>query len=289
MRQGARRPGTYRFLEPHNPRPETNDPNRKEMQMDFKQHKTIEGVARRDFDIEVAGENVPCAIWAPEANTPATVLICMGHGASQHKKIVGIRERAVSYAQRFGWATLAIDAPGHGDRLSRAEAETLANATRADVTVEAGSGFWNAERIQWFSEHTRGAVPEWKRALDTALQLDFVADDAAVGYWGLSMGAAIGISFVASDPRIRCAVFGLFGMIPGMSNREAAGQIEIPIQFVLQWDDPVAPRDAGLALFDAFGSKEKSMHIHPGGHLEIPQFERESWPAFYARHLGAPA
>jgi hypothetical protein len=45
--------------------------------------------------------------------------------------------------------------------------------------------------------------------------------------------------------------------------------------------------DAGLALFDAFGSKVKSMHINPGPHVGIPNFERDYFETFYARHLGS--
>jgi hypothetical protein len=28
------------------------------------------------------------------------------------------------------------------------------------------------------------------------------------------------------------------------------------------------------------------MHINPGGHMDIPNFERTDWEAFYTRHLG---
>ena len=47
-----------------------------------------------------------------------------------------------------------------------------------------------------------------------------------------------------------------------------------------------SPGLVGLALFDAFGSREKAMHIHPGGHLEVPQAEVESWERFFERQLG---
>jgi hypothetical protein len=45
-------------------------------------------------------------------------------------------------------------------------------------------------------------------------------------------------------------------------------------------------RDAGLALWDAFGSAEKTMHVNPGPHVGIPLFERDAAAAFYRRHLG---
>jgi dienelactone hydrolase len=102
------------------------------------------------------------------------------------------------------------------------------------------------------------AIVEWKAALDATLALDFVGTRSAVGYWGVSMGTAIGMPFVASEPRIQCAVFGLAGLRPGATEfAEAAKRIRIPVQFVFQWKDAVAPREHGIALFDAFGSEDR--------------------------------
>jgi hypothetical protein len=90
----------------------------------------------------------------------------------------------------------------------------------------------------------------------------------------------------AGEPRIRAAVLGLNGAIPGPNNlAEPAKRITIPVEFVLQADDELVARDAGIALFDAFASAEKSLHINPGGHLATPAFEAESWQAFFTRHL----
>ena len=38
----------------------------------------------------------------------------------------------------------------------------------------------------------------------------------------------------------------------------------------MQWDDEHIPREAGLALFDAFASKEKTLHANAGKHEELP-------------------
>jgi cephalosporin-C deacetylase-like acetyl esterase len=137
------------------------------------------------------------------------------------------------------------------------------------------------------AERAKRAVPEWQAALDTAQSFDFVGDSGRIGYWGVSMGTAIGVPFVASEPRIKCAVFGLAGLRAGATALEdAAKAITIPVEFVFQWEDAVAARESGLALFNAFASKEKTMHINPGGHVEIPNFEGGSWQAFFTRHLG---
>jgi hypothetical protein len=42
---------------------------------------------------------------------------------------------------------------------------------------------------------------------------------------------------------------------------------------------------AGLDLFDAFGSKEKTLHANMGGHTGVPQFEGDDGGRFFARHL----
>ena len=55
---------------------------------------------------------------------------------------------------------------------------------------------------------------------------------------------------------------------------------------VLQGNDELVDQTAGLALFDAIGSSEKTVHINPGGHVEIPLFERDAYEAFFLRHLG---
>ncbi len=54
----------------------------------------------------------------------------------------------------------------------------------------------------------------------------------------------------------------------------------------MQWDDEPVPRDSALALFDAFGSTDKSLHANAGGHLALPRFEIDSAVRFFARHLG---
>ncbi len=254
--------------------------------MELTKEKQIDGVAQRDFRLEVDGQSVPCTVWSHPDAGPAPVLICMGHGGSQHKKTAGIRARALEYAARLGWVTLAIDAPGHGDRISRERSAELERSVGARVTGRADGRGLDPEEARALSSIAQRAVPEWRAAIDSTLGLDCVSPHAAVGYWGVSMGTRIGVPMVAGDPRIRCAIFGLAGVRPGQADfAEAARRIEIPIQFVFQWDDAVAPREHGIELFDAFGSKEKTMHVNPGGHMGIPSFERDAWLAFFQRHL----
>jgi hypothetical protein len=81
-------------------------------------------------------------------------------------------------------------------------------------------------------------------------------------------------------------VLGLAHLHPDhVAFQRAAQSITVPLRFAFQWDDPIRSRDYGIALFTAFGSADKSMHINPGGHTDIPATEVESWDAFFQRHL----
>jgi len=243
-------------------------------------------VVRRSLEVVVDGETVPAVIWAPAEGKGPRPLMLMGHGGSQHKKTPTLAARARRYAKALGYATLAIDAPGHGDRISREEAVSLAREVGARVRGEAPAQTVDQELFRQMLRRSQKAVPEWKAALDAAQSFDFVGAEGTVGYWGVSMGTAIGVPFVASEPRIDAAIFGLAGLREGASDMEAATKaITIPLMFVFQWEDAVAPRETGIALFNAFGSPQKTMHINPGGHMEIPNFEGASWERFFHRHL----
>lgn len=239
-----------------------------------------------EFSLEVAGETIPCVVWKPSASIESRTLIAMGHGGSQHKKAPAIRDRALRYAMRFGWTSLAIDAPKHGDRITREEAEAERRQTerrlRGDLTAPSLSA---AEKIVFLDTLAAQAVPEWQVALDTALA-SFAPAVEAVGYWGISQGTWIGVPLLAEDKRFQCAVLGLAALHPDhVALRQAAHRITIPLRFAFQWDDPIRSRDHGIALFNAFSSSDKSMHINPGGHTDIPATEVESWDAFFQHYL----
>lgn len=242
--------------------------------MAFDSETEIDGVMERRFELSVNGERVPAVLWAPEGARGSRPLICMGHGGSQHKRTPGIKNRALLWAQTHGWATLAIDGPGHGDRVSKEQREAAAKAAASGNRAP-------RDPTDRSPQHTA----EWKAALDHAQAQDFVGSDRGVGYWGVSMGTRYGVPFVAAEPRMTCAIFGLFPLMKG-AHAEAAASIKIPLQFVFQWEDELMNREAGIALFNQFGSAEKTMHINPGKHTGIPAFEATDWAAFYLRHLG---
>src|SRR3546814_6939035 len=97
------------------------------------------------------------------------------------------------------------------------------------------------------------------------------------------MGTFHGIPLAAADDRIAAAVFGLNALRPGDDEMAAnAADITIPILFLNQSDDELMTRDAALALWDAFGSAEKTMHINRSEEhtSELQSLKRNSYAVY---------
>ncbi|MFE2109499.1 dienelactone hydrolase family protein [Kitasatospora sp. NPDC059463] len=226
----------------------------------------------------VLGET-PGALWTPDAPARPRPLVLLGHGGGEHKKASAVLDRARRLVAECGFAVVAPDVPGHGDRPVQEEYDRIATANRE--RIEAG-----AEPAPLLAEFhalvARRTVPEWRAVLDAVQRLDHVGA-GPVGYWGVSLGCGLGVPFVAAEPRVRAAVLGLGG---ALASAEEAARITVPVEFLLQWDDERVPRATGLALFEAFGSAEKTLHANPGRHGDLPAFEADSALRFLARHLG---
>ena len=249
------------------------------------------GVVERAFRFEVEGEEVPGLLWRPEAATGPTPVVLLGHGGTQHKRAPNVLGLARRFVRHLGMSAVAIDAPGHGERV---DDEARADAARRDLErrLRATTGEAAAPRPAQsdpdaYAEAHARAAREWSALLDL-LDTDGLVADGRVGYWGLSMGTMIGLPMVADEPRVRCAVLGL-ACLSGWPNEAvraaAARRLEIPVLFVLQCDDQLMTRQSGLELFDAIGSADKALHAFPGGHVDTPLYERDAYDAFFARHL----
>jgi dienelactone hydrolase len=221
---------------------------------------------------------IPGVLWTSEGAAGTCPLILMGHGGGQHKKAPGLVTLARHFVAECGFAVVAADVPGHGDRPEDEQYSRIAAENQA--RVEAGEEL--APLIAGFQALVaRQTVPEWRTVLDAVRQLGDVGA-GPVGYWGVSLGCGLGVPFVAAEPRVRAAVLGLGG---ALASAEAAARITIPVEFLVQWDDERVPRTQSLALFDALASAEKTLHANPGEH-GVPAFELDSTLRFFARHLG---
>lgn len=235
-----------------------------------------DGVLEREFTL---GE-IPGILWTPasaSASAPAP-LILLGHPP------LGLRRmypRLVDRARRSaaaGFATATIELPGSGDRPRWPAAEQA----RADLrrAIEAGGPVSDEIVDALILPLVDKAVPEWQAALDTLLALPEIG--GPVGYSGGVI--SIGVRLAVVEPRIVAA--GLFaGSFVPRAMFEEARQVTIPLHVLLQWDDEGNDRQAALDLFDAFGSKEKSLHAHLGGHTGVPQYAGDAAARFFTRHL----
>jgi pimeloyl-ACP methyl ester carboxylesterase len=242
------------------------------------------GVLERTFELSVHGERVTGVVWTAVGASSGLPAVLMGHGGGQHKKAPGVAVRAHTFVTTLEIAVIAIDAPGHGDRPASEQLQQFAQMLRRKMA--------NAEPVALdvAGENARQAlqvVPEWRATLDALQALKVLGADKPVGYAGISMGGAIGVQLVAAEPRITAAVLGLIGLLPEDDvQAAAAARIQVPVEYVMQWNDELVSRESSFALFDALGTRDKSLHAHPGGHMaRLPESEIESWQRFFRRHL----
>ncbi len=221
-------------------------------------------------------DEVPGVLWTPtSASTPAP-LILMGHPGGLHTMYPRLLARA-RRAAADGFASATIELPGSGERPRSADAERA----RADLRRALAAGEPVGEIIdRLVPPLVAEAVPEWRSTLDALLSLPEIG--GPVGYSGGVI--AIGIRLAVLEPRISAAGFFAGSFVPAATFGEAR-EITIPVHVLLQWDDEGNDRDAALRLFDAFGSKEKTLHANMGGHTGVPDFAGEDAARFFARHL----
>ncbi|MER5633754.1 dienelactone hydrolase family protein [Streptomyces nitrosporeus] len=229
-----------------------------------------DGVLAREFTL---GE-IPGTLWTPESAAPAP-LILMAHNNGLPKAEPRLVARA-RFTARCGYAVAAIDAAGCGGRpRSAADERARAELRRAMRAGEPLDGIFES----FIGPLVEKAVPEWRTTLDALLSLPGVG--GPVGYSGWM---ALGIRLAAVEPRIAAAGFFAGGYVP-RAQCEEARQITVPLLMLLQWDDEGNPRQRALDLFDAFGSREKTLHANTGGHTGTPWFEVEDANRFFGRHL----
>src|SRR5262245_35605747 len=229
-----------------------------------------DGSLEREFTLG----DIPGILWTP-TSSPAP-LILVGHPGGLHTMYPRLAARA-RHAAEYGFAAATIELPGSGDRPRSADAEQA----RADLHRALAGG----EPVDEIVERlilplVEKAVPEWQTTLDALLSLPEIG--GPVGYSGGVI--AIGIRLAVVEPRIAAA--GLFaGSFVPRTLFEEARQVTIPLHVLLQWDDERNDRQAALDLFDAFGSKEKTLHANMGGHTGVPQFAGDAAARFFTRHL----
>jgi hypothetical protein len=232
-----------------------------------------DGLVERHFTLD----GILGILWTPEAASTPSPLVLLGHPGG----LDGMKPRLTARARRSaedGFATATIELPGAGDRprlpeLDAARAE-LRHAVAGGETVEADV----IDRL--VLPLVEQAVPEWRAALDVLLVLPDIT--GPVGYSGGII--SVGVRLAVVEPRIAAAVLFAGSYIPSAIVDEAR-LVTIPLHVLLQWDDEGNDRQASLGLFDAFGSRQKSLAANMGGHRGVPAVAGEEAAAFLVRHL----
>jgi hypothetical protein len=244
------------------------------VQLNLISQTSSDGVVDRSFTVG----DVPGVLWSPVSATPGAPLLLMGHGGGLHKRSPGLVARAWQAAVRDGFHVAAIDAPGHGDRARSHQdqrwVEEMLRAREEGTPLGPIIAPFNGSLAE-------RAVPEWQLVIDALQGLPELGAEAPIGYSGMTTASAIGIPLAVAEPRVRAAIFG--GVFVYDALLEAARQVTIPLEFLLPWDDAEIDRESGLALFDAFASKEKTLHAFAGSHFHVPTKRIDT--RFFARQF----
>lgn len=230
------------------------------------------------FEREFTLGEIPGILWTPASVSVPAPLILLGHPPlGLHKMYPRLVARA-RHAAADGFAAATIELPGSGDRPRWAAAEQA----RADLrrAMEAGEPVSDEIIDALILPLVDKAVPEWQAALDALLALPEIGGPVMYSGGVISIGTRLAVV----EPRISAAVLFAGSFVPRAMFEEAR-QVTIPLHVLLQWDDEGNDRQAALDLFDAFGSKEKSLHANMGGHTGVPQFAGEDAAQFFTRHL----
>lgn len=205
--------------------------------------------------IDVDGRRVPAVVWTPVRATGRRPLVLIGHGGSGHKTSQLVLDAAMPLVRHHGFVVAAIDGPVHGDRRSGFEAGTTVRDEFRQLWADGGS--------------VDPMVADWRATLDRLCQMPEVDPDA-IGWYGISMGTAYGLPFVAADARMRAAVLGMWGTSRVNSERlvEDARRVSIPVLFQQKKDDEFFTPEGQLELYEALASEEKRLVVYDGLHVD---------------------
>ena len=243
--------------------------------MNITAHTASDGIVERTFTLD----DITGVIWSSES-AERTPLILSGHSGGMHKKAPGLVANAHHLVSTRGYTVAAIDAPGHGERPRNAQdqkwADAIHEARESGQTIAPIVAEYNASLVE-------RTVPEWRTTIDALQGLSDIGTDVPIGYGAMTLGVAIGSTLATVEPRIRAAAFGPVLVYDRLV--DTARRIDIPVDFTIAWDDEYIDHNDGIALFDACGSTEKSLHACPGTHTRMRGADPDRVGRFFDRYL----
>ena len=236
----------------------------------------VAGGQRLSLSFSVAGERLPALLLLPTTRqrVPAALLI---HGYTSHKE--RMTESVGRSLLRRGIASLAVDLPLHGERES-------------DLNVRAIRSPFEVAR-------------QWRAALaESAIAIDWLSthpsiDPARLAIVGYSLGAFLGVTAAAADPRVRAVVLAAGGDLPqdlpfGALVRTIADPPRAvrrlegrPLLMINGRLDRTVRADQAQRLFDA-AREPKEIRRYGGGHWP-PATEIDAATAWLADRLSMSA
>jgi|GEM_PF-2839484 pimeloyl-ACP methyl ester carboxylesterase len=203
-------------------------------------------IISRGFTVNIEKEKrvVAGKVWHSQLSSGMRPLLLIGHGETEDKDSVFVHDFMKLMCGKYGFVVATIDGPIHGDRRIGTNDPSLVQSEFDQYWVD------NEESIT-------SMVLDWKLTLDALCELPEV-DARCIGYFGMSMGTAYGLEFVANDLRISAATFGQWGTQRLHKDRilKAANRINCPVEFYAY------EKDSNLSyqkeLFAGIKSNEKS-------------------------------
>jgi hypothetical protein len=221
------------------------------------------------------GGSAPPFALLERADMSAEVpLVVFGHGGSGHKLDPLVRRIAVPWVEAGLCRVVCVDGPCHGERHPAPE--------------DSARVLGDFDRLWRSGEHRRAEVlRDWTGTIDW-LRAQGMAP-RRLGVYGLSMGTAYGLPWAAGRTDLDFAVFGMWGTaFPHSADlADHAARVAAPLLFVARHDDPLFPYPSQLALYDAFGSRERRLLAASGGHVAPDDAMLAYVNAFVRQHCAA--
>jgi fermentation-respiration switch protein FrsA (DUF1100 family) len=227
----------------------------------------------RDFLIQYDGGEVPGALWLP-ANAPPKALILVGHGGSRHKREITNLTFIEEAVERNGFAVAAIDGPLHGARRGD-------QLSKPSYIQKEFLGLWESA-----GNGIALMLADWQATLGVLVD-ELKVSELPVGYFGLSMGTAYGLPFVAADERVGAAVLGMWGANYPNSDVlvNTAGEVSCPVLFMHKSDDNFFTLEGALEIYNAIPGDDKRLLMNSGSHSEATSEQIQAALTFFIQRL----
>jgi pimeloyl-ACP methyl ester carboxylesterase len=249
----------------------------------------FDGAEYREFRLAGAGGPVSGTLVTPVGASPGMPALILGHDLASDHRTDRYVALACEYARRDGFAVAILDGPFHGDRQPSFVAD-----------IEPGPERFGRLRGEMAKPGVSAAMSaDWRLLVDVLIELPQVAA-MKVGFEAVSMSALLGVTFVADDARIECAVFHVIGIRTGEQSTAgpelggdpfAAKVARIgnrPVQLLACADDVLFSRASSELFFDTLAGADKELLVLPGVHFDPPVNPlsgRDYAAAFMRRHL----